>query len=405
MNLLAQNIKSFITNTFGRMKLYLSVVAILIHSSLVVPAQGQRGLSSRNDTIWANISGTPIILFPVSGGSAVWGGISGNISNQTDLQTALGGKQSVITTGTTAQYFRGDLSLSAFPTTTAAFANSTNKNFVTDAQLTVIGNTSGTNSGDNATNTQYSGLASSKQDALNGTGFIKISGTTISYDNSTYLTTASAASTYQPLSTNLTSIGGLANTSGFLKNNGSGTFTYENPAGSGTVTDVSVVSANGVSGTVATSTSTPAITLTLGAITPTTVNGVTITDLLPKTTTSGVSVTPTASGTTTVTHSLGRTPSTIRVYAIGAFVNSTSATPTPFSMGIWNSSGNRCVYMTSAGTSAQASQTSTIFSVFAATSSGNNISGVIQNVTSTSFDIVWTETGTSAAQNFIWEAQ
>ena len=38
-----------------------------------------------------------------------------------------------------------------------------------------------------------------KQAALNGTGFVKISGTTITYDNSTYLTTSSAASTYLPL--------------------------------------------------------------------------------------------------------------------------------------------------------------------------------------------------------------
>lgn len=38
----------------------------------------------------------------------------------------------------------------------------------------------------------------SKQTALNGTGFVKISGTTISYDNSTYLTTSSAASLYHP---------------------------------------------------------------------------------------------------------------------------------------------------------------------------------------------------------------
>ena len=41
--------------------------------------------------------------------------------------------------------------------------------------------------------------------------------------------------------------------------------------GSGTVTSVSVVTANGVSGTVATATTTPAITLTLGAITPSSV--------------------------------------------------------------------------------------------------------------------------------------
>ena len=45
----------------------------------------------------------------------------------------------------------------------------------------------------------------------------------------------------------------------------------------GTVQSVSVVTANGVSGSVANPTTTPAITLTLGAITPTTVNGNTIT--------------------------------------------------------------------------------------------------------------------------------
>jgi len=47
-------------------------------------------------------------------------------------------------------------------------------------------------------------------------------------------------------------------------------------AGAGTVTSVSVTTANGISGTVATSTTTPAITLTLGAITPTSVNGLTL---------------------------------------------------------------------------------------------------------------------------------
>lgn len=42
-------------------------------------------------------------------------------------------------------------------------------------------------------------------------------------------------------------------------------------AGTGSVTSVSVTTANGVSGSVATSTTTPAITLTLGAITPSSV--------------------------------------------------------------------------------------------------------------------------------------
>ena len=56
-------------------------------------------------------------------------------------------------------------------------------------------------------NTSQSGYLSSadwntfngKQAAINGTGFVKASGTTLSYDNSTYLTTAVAASTYLPL--------------------------------------------------------------------------------------------------------------------------------------------------------------------------------------------------------------
>jgi hypothetical protein len=236
----------------------------------------------------------------------------------------------------------------------------------------------------------------------------------------------SLSTIFQASGSKLTAIQALASASGFLKNDGAGNFSYDNPAGSGTVTDVSVVSANGISGSVATSTSTPAITLSLGAITPTTVNGHTFTTgsstftgtagqtytfpavtstLLPNTTTSGVAQSPTASSTTTITHNLGRVPTTIRIYGIGAFTNSTSATPTPFSMGVFNSSGNRCVYMTTAGTTAQASQTSTTFAVFLATTSGNTISGVIQNVTSTQFDIVWTEVGTALAQNFVWEAQ
>ena len=48
------------------------------------------------------------------GGGAVWGGITGTLSDQTDLQTALDGKFDD-PTGTTAQYLRGDGSLATFP--------------------------------------------------------------------------------------------------------------------------------------------------------------------------------------------------------------------------------------------------------------------------------------------------
>lgn len=54
--------------------------------------------------------------------------------------------------------------------TTANLSNSANKNFVTDAQLTVIGNTSGTNSGDNAVNSLYSGLVTNANHSGDATG-------------------------------------------------------------------------------------------------------------------------------------------------------------------------------------------------------------------------------------------
>jgi len=46
------------------------------------------------------------------------------------------------------------------PTTTADISDSTDRRYVTDAELIVIGNTSGTNTGDDAVNSLYSGLVS-----------------------------------------------------------------------------------------------------------------------------------------------------------------------------------------------------------------------------------------------------
>lgn len=86
-----------------------------------------------------------------------------------------------------------------------------------------------------------------------------------------------------------------------------------NTSGStGTVTSVSVVTANGISGSVATSTTTPAITLTLGAITPSSVT----TPTLAAATNTSVNInsgtyntiqtyTPTAAGTATLDLSKG----------------------------------------------------------------------------------------------------
>lgn len=103
-----------------------------------------------------------------------------NVDNTSDAnkpvstaqQTALDAKvtgNSAITgaTKTKVTYDSKGLVTAGADATTADIADSTNKRYVTDAQLVVVGNTSGTNTGDNATNSQYSGLAASKEDVAN----------------------------------------------------------------------------------------------------------------------------------------------------------------------------------------------------------------------------------------------
>jgi hypothetical protein len=116
-----------------------------------------------------------------------------NVDNTTDAnkpvssaqQTALDAKvtgNTAITgaTKTKITYDAKGLVTAGADATTADIADSLNKRYVTDAQLVVVGNTSGTNTGDNATNSQYSGLAASKQDTL-------VSATNIKTVNSTSL--------------------------------------------------------------------------------------------------------------------------------------------------------------------------------------------------------------------------
>jgi hypothetical protein len=59
----------------------------------------------------------------MGGGSAVWGGITGTLSTQTDLQAALDAKFDD-PTGTTAEYIRGDGTLATFPTITSGTVTS-----------------------------------------------------------------------------------------------------------------------------------------------------------------------------------------------------------------------------------------------------------------------------------------
>lgn len=125
--------------------------------------------------------------------------------------------------------------------------------------------------------------------------------------------------------------------------------------------------------------------------------------------TTGLATSPTATQTDTITHSLGRTPKIIRLHGIGTFTSNTSATPTTFCIGTYTAaSGNRCVfqgYNTAAITTTQASGTSSTFSIRLDTGANSFITGVVQNLGATTFDIAWTETGTTSAQNYMWEAE
>lgn len=60
------------------------------------------------------------------------------------------------------------------------------------------GGTWGSITGTLSNQTDLQAALDAKQDDLNGTGFVKASGTTITYDNSTYLTTSAAATAYVP---------------------------------------------------------------------------------------------------------------------------------------------------------------------------------------------------------------
>ena len=86
-------------------------------------------------------------------GGGAWGSITGILSDQTDLQAALDGKvdENVAITAATKTKITYDakgLVTAGADATTADVADSLNKRYVTDAQQTIIGNTAGTNTGD-----------------------------------------------------------------------------------------------------------------------------------------------------------------------------------------------------------------------------------------------------------------
>jgi hypothetical protein len=96
--------------------------------------------------------------------SIAWGAITGTLSSQTDLQAVLDAKvdenASIIgATKTKITYDSKGLVTSGADATTADIAPSIDRNYVTDTQAIIIGNTSNTNSGDETQSSIISKLA------------------------------------------------------------------------------------------------------------------------------------------------------------------------------------------------------------------------------------------------------
>ena len=119
-------------------------------------------------------------VYAAAAHSHAWGTITGTLASQTDLQTALNGKVDenaaiIGATKTKITYDAKGLVTSGADATTADIADSTNKRYVTDADLVDIGNLSGTNTGDqdlsglqplDADLTAIAGLAPANDDVI-----------------------------------------------------------------------------------------------------------------------------------------------------------------------------------------------------------------------------------------------
>jgi hypothetical protein len=110
--------------------------------------QQQLTLTTTGTSGAATLVGATLNIPQYSGGGGTWGSITGTLSSQTDLQTALNAKQNTITNSD-------------------SITQGTTNLFLTSAERTKLTNTSGTNTGDNAVNSLYSGLAASKEDTAN----------------------------------------------------------------------------------------------------------------------------------------------------------------------------------------------------------------------------------------------
>lgn len=204
-------------------------------------------------------------------GATTWGTITGTLSSQTDLQTALNGKEASISAGTTSQYWRGDKSWQTLDKAAVGLGSVDNTSDATKnsaaATLTNKDLTSGTNTfptfnqsttGNAATATK---LATARN--INGVAFDGTANITVADATKEPIITAGTTSQYwrgdkswQTLDKTAVGLSNVDNTSDATKNSAVATLTNKtltNPkltgAGSGVATLANANNSNSVTAT------------------------------------------------------------------------------------------------------------------------------------------------------------
>jgi hypothetical protein len=163
-----------------------------------LPATGETGkiyVTLDTDFVY-RWSGT--VYVRISSPNAIWGSITGTLSNQIDLQNALNAKVSSVgldlgTSGTDVNVANSPITSSGNITLNLPTASATNRGLLSSANWTTFNNKQNaltlTTTGTSGASTLVGSTLNipQYQPQLNGTGFVKISGTTISYDNTAYL--------------------------------------------------------------------------------------------------------------------------------------------------------------------------------------------------------------------------
>jgi hypothetical protein len=146
-------------------------------------------ISITDQIVEINETSNPVEIGVTAGAiiAPVWGGITGTLSNQTDLQNALNAKFDD-PTGTTAQYIRGDGTLATFPTITSGTVTSVGLTMpsafsVANSPVTSSGTLAVTGAG---TTTQYIRGDGSLDTFPSLTGFVPYTGATANVDLGTH---------------------------------------------------------------------------------------------------------------------------------------------------------------------------------------------------------------------------